>query len=218
MRYQFVLTGRTALLMHFDDVQWSDEIGAWRLAPENKPKKGEGRGDDRRPAHTWIGYCYHDGKQLAIPSCNLASCLKKAGSRVPNNRGTFKELAVSGIWFEQEHLSFTNSGQAIPLAPIQKLIKEPCFNDHAEAVADMGFKLDVRRAVVGAAKHVRVRPRFESWTASGTLEVTSDHIDPETLDQIFIQAGRVGLGDWRPGSPKSPGVFGMFGAQLKPIK
>lgn len=219
MRYGFTLTGVRALLMHFDDIEWADDITAWRLDPENAKKKGEQSGDDRRPAHTWLGYCYRDGESIAMPSSNLSACLKKAGSRVPMGRmKTHKELAVSGIFIETEYLTFTNGGKQVPWAPIASLAGESAFGEHVKAVAQMGFKLDVRRVTVGSSKHVRVRPRFESWAVSGTLEVTAQEITDEVLRSIFQQAGRVGLGDWRPGSPKSPGPFGMFDVKLKAIK
>lgn len=219
MRYEFTLTGRTSLLMHADDVEWADEMNAWRLDPNNTPKKGEGRGDDRRPAHTWVGYCYHDGNNLSIPSANLVSCLKKAGSRVPlGGRGkTFKELAVSGLFFEAEHLTFTNSGKPIPAAPVLALAEETEFRKHAETAKKLGFSLFVKRVAIGTSKHVRVRARFDTWAVAGTLEVTAHEIGTAELESIFQQAGRVGLGDWRPGSPKSPGPFGMFDAKLKRI-
>lgn len=219
MRFEFTLTGTRAMLMHFDDVEWADEISEWRLDPNNTKQKGEKSGDDRRPAHTWIGYLYHDTKNVVVPSANLTSCLKKAGARVPMARQkTFKELAVSGIFLEDEFLRFTNAGKVIPVAPIHALAENRNFKEHVAAAKQMGFKLDVRRAAVGASKHVRVRPRFESWAVSGTLEVTAAEITADVLQSIFEQAGRVGLGDWRPGSPKSPGPFGMFEAKVKGIK
>jgi hypothetical protein len=219
MRYEFTLTGKSALLMHFDDVEWADLVKAWLMDPENTKKKGENSGDDRRPSWAWIGYCYQDGKNIVMPGANLTACLKKAGARVPLGRQkTFKELAVSGIFIEQEFMAFANAGRSIPIAPILALRDVPDFRPHVEATAKMGFQLFVKRASIGQAKHVRVRPRFEEWTVSGTLEVMAHEITADVLESIFTQAGRVGLGDWRPGSPKSPGPFGMFSHKLKPIK
>lgn len=219
MRFEFTLTGKTALLMHYDDVEWADELTAWRYDPANSKKKGESSGDDRRPVFTWIGYCYHDGSHIAIPSSNFQSCMSKAGARVPMGRQkSFKEVAVSGLFFETEFLTFTNNGQQIRIGPILSLKEEPQFSKHKKAVEKMGFRLDVRRAAVGQAKNVRVRPRFDAWSASGVVEVTDERIDQSILEQLFEQAGRCGLGDWRPSAPKKPGVFGMFGYKLKRIK
>lgn len=220
MRFEFTLTGTSALLMHFDDVEWADDIDAWRLDPDNAKKAGEKSGDDRRPAWTWVGYCYKDEKNnLAIPGVNLLSNFKKAGSRVPlKGTKTFKEIAVSGIFIEQEYLAFTNGGKQVPFGPLAKLVEnETNFRAHVTLAESLGFKLFVKRAKIGAAKHVRVRPRFDRWTASGTLEVLDDRITPDILEKIFQQAGRIGLGDWRPGSPQSPGPFGMFTSKLKKV-
>jgi hypothetical protein len=219
MRYEFTLTGKTALLMHQDDVEWADTVKEWLLDPNNTKKKGENSGDDRRPAWVWLGYCYHDGQNLAIPSANLTANFKKAGARVPLGRQkTFKELAVSGIFFENEFLSFFNAGKPISATAVQKLRDVSDFRTHAETAEKLGFRLFVKRAAVGTSKHVRVRPRFEEWSIKGTLEVTAHEITTDVLDSIFTQAGRVGLGDWRPGSPKSPGPFGMFSHTLKASK
>lgn len=59
-------TGLTPLLMHSDDVEWSDSIKAWRDDPANKRFKVAG--DDRSPAWTWIGYLWHDGTVVGIPA------------------------------------------------------------------------------------------------------------------------------------------------------
>jgi len=217
-RYQFELSGQAALLLHADDVEWADTLTAWRLDPANAKKKGESSGDDRRPAFTWIGYLYHDGTHVAMPGTNLTSCLRKAGARVPRGRQqTFKELAVSGIFIEQEFMEFYSNGKQVPIKSIHSLLEESDFRQHVATVEKLGFRLFVKRAAVGSAKHVRVRPRFDSWSIRGTLEVTSDQISAETLGMIFDQAGRVGLGDWRPGSPKSPGPFGLFSSKIKKL-
>jgi len=219
MRFEFTLTGKTALLMHSDDVEWSDEMSAWRIDSANAKKKGESSGDDRRPAWTWVGYCYHDGAHIAIPSSNLQSCMSKAGARVPLGRQkTFKEIAVSGLFFEDEYLTFTNGGKAIPVGPVHTLKDVGEFGKHKKTVDAMGFRLDIRRACVGQSKHVRVRPRFDEWAASGVVEVTDERIDAVVLNDLFTQAGRCGLGDWRPSAPKKPGVFGMFSHTLKKAK
>lgn len=218
MRFEFTLTGQTALLMHYDDVPWADAIDAWRLDAANTKKKGEKSGDDRRPAWTWLGYCYHDGKNISMPSFNLTAAFKKAGARVPLGRQkTFKEIAVSGILFDQEHLAFTNNGKPVPVAKLLKLSDEPLFTKHIEVAAAHGIKLDVRRVPIGQSKHVRVRPRFEEWEVSGTLEVIASEIDAAILDAIFTQVGRGGLCDWRPTSPRSPGPFGISKHKLKRV-
>lgn len=216
MRYTFQLKGLTPLLMHNDDVLWSDELEAWRKEPKNKNVSRAG--DDRSPSWTWIGNLYHDGELVTIPSDNLQACLRQAGARVKlSGRKTLKEGAVSGMFFEDEYLAFTAAGKPVPHPVIFELKEEPDFREHLAAVKGMGLSLFTKRARIGQSKHVRVRPRFDDWGASGTLEVTAPEITKDVLELLFSEAGKVGLGDWRPGC-KTPGRFGMFSATLKPIK
>jgi len=61
-QYQVTLKGLTPLLMHSDNLAFSERVTAWQKAPENKANSKAG--DDRSPAWTWIGYLYHDGKHV----------------------------------------------------------------------------------------------------------------------------------------------------------
>jgi len=66
---------------------------------------------------------------------------------------------------------------------------------------------------------VRVRPRFDNWSCGGTVTVFDDMITTDVLKNILTFAGTyAGLGDWRPSSPKSPGPFGKFTAEVKQVK
>jgi len=219
MRYQFTLTGVSDLIMHQDSVEWADTVQEWRLSPNNPLKKGENKGDDRRPAWTWLGYMYHDNKHVAIPSSYIVGVLKKAGARISaGGNKTFKEKSVSGIFVEDEFIKFFVDGKQIPVKELLELIHEPVFSEHVKTVREHGFELFTKRVPIKASKNVRVRPRFTNWSASGILEVTTDAITTEILSQLFTLAGRIGIGDWRPGSPISPGPYGMFDTILKLLK
>ena len=79
----------------------------------------------------------------------------------------------------------------------------------------MGFSLFVKRAKIGNAKHIRVRPRFENWSCTGDITILDSQISKEILQSILDICGQYkGLGDWRPGA-KTPGPFGMFKATVK---
>jgi len=219
MRYQFTLTGVSDLIMHQDSVEWADTVQEWRLSPNNPLKKGENKGDDRRPAWTWLGYMYHDNTSIALPSSYIVGVLKKAGARISaGGNKTFKEKSVSGIFVEDEFIKFFVDGKQIPVKELLELIHEPSFNEHVKTVREHGFELFTKRVPIKASKNVRVRPRFTNWSASGILEVTTDAITTEILSQLFTLAGRIGIGDWRPGSPISPGPYGMFDTILKLLK
>jgi hypothetical protein len=101
------------------------------------------------------------------------------------------------------------------MAKISELLDENSFAKHTKAVQGLGFQLFVKRAKIGQAKHIRVRPRFDTWGASGELIIIDDQITDRVLTDIFDIAGRLkGLGDWRPSAPQAPGPFGTFEAKI----
>lgn len=204
--------------MHWDNIDWADELARWRTDPANKGKSKPG--DDRSPAWSWVGSVYNDGAQVVVPSDSIASCLMKSGAMVPvpggKNGKTFKAQTQSGMMTGEESWPLLVNGRPIAYAAIDSLRSVNDFIEHRERAAALGFSLFTKRAKVGANKHVRVRPRFDTWALRGTLVVWDDQLTEAALRNIVEYAGRyVGLGDWRPGAPKSPGHYGMFTAAIR---
>lgn len=218
MEYAFTLTGKMPILFHGDDVEAADELMKWRKSAENKSVSVPG--DDRSPPWTWQTYLYHDGTHVAIPQENIMACLGKAGAMVPQKKGkaSFKAASQSGLTILAETCEFRADGKQIAMADIARL-SGLSFADQAKAVKKMGFELLVKRATVGSSKHVRVRAKFRPpWTVSGVIEVLDPIIDVDVLSEMFDLAGKkIGLLDWRPGSPKKPGPYGTFRSEVKPI-
>lgn len=215
MKIGFELTGTTPLLMHFDNIEGSDVVKEWQQDPANKNVSVAG--DDRSPPWTWHYKLYHDGEKLVIPGDNMLRCLCVAGTRVkiPGAKGkTFKESTQTGITFLTEYLDFTTNGKTIPIADIAAIREKP-FTEQCKAIESMGFRLFLKRAKIGTSKHVRVRPRFDSWKVRGTATITANELGVKELQTIFQIAGSVGLGDWRPTAPKSPGPYGQFTSIVK---
>jgi hypothetical protein len=212
------ITGANPLLLHHDNIPWAGVMQQWGTDPANKGKSVAG--DDRTPAHRWIGCLYHEAGRLIIPSDNLMTMLREGGARCPTGKrgATFKRQTQSGLMIDQSGWTLTVNGNEIPFDPFKKLIDEPDFAKHEAAAVKHGFSLFVKRARVGQAKHVRVRPRFDKWEASGTITILDDTITGAVLADILTYGGRfAGLGDWRPSSPKSPGPFGTFTATVKQV-
>ena len=217
-RYQIELTGETPLLLHHDNIQWSDMLTKWGKDPANK--KNSVAGDDRSPAWRWIGNLYVDGGVVVIPSDNLMTMLREGGAKCPTGKkgATFKRQTQSGIVVDQAAWPITINGNSIPYAPIKELMENDDFSTQLETIAKMGFELFVKRAKIGMAKHIRVRPRFDKWAATGTVTILDDTISKDVLENIVTFAGMyAGLGDWRPSSPKSPGSFGRFSAKVRAV-
>lgn len=211
--YAVELEGLTPLLMHWDNIEWADEMDAWKADPHNK--KSSKAGDDRSPAFRWIGSVYHDGEVVCVASDNLSRCFMEGGVMVPVPGGrsgkTFKAQTQSGMKVDEMHVPLRiNGGGTIPWKPIEALTEESSFPVHMEAVKKMGFRLFMKRARIGASKHIRVRPRFDKWALAFNLSVWDDQLTEDALRSILEYAGTYkGLCDWRPGG-KTPGSYGMF--------
>jgi hypothetical protein len=205
--------------MHYDNIAWADELKRWRQDPANK--KFSVSGDDRSPAFSWLGSMYSDGERLVVPADNLMRALMEGGASVPvpggKNGKTFKAQTQSGMLVQEESWPLTVDGSAIPVAPLLALKSEPDFEKHTAAAVANRFTLFVKRAKIGTSKHVRVRPRFDRWAASGTIGVWDEQITEKVLRDILAYAGSYkGLGDWRPSS-KTPGPFGRFDSTVEEI-
>lgn len=217
-KYEVQLTGETPLLMHADNLQWAEVMAAWQKDPANR--KVSVAGDDRTPAWRWIGCAYVDSGKFCIPADNLMTVLREGGAKCPTGvrGGTYKRQTQSGLVVDQAAWPLTIDGAEIPYAPFKALIEETDFARHEATAAAHGFALFVKRAKIGQAKHVRVRPRFDRWAAVGTITVFDETITSDVLRNILTFAGTyAGLGDWRPSSPKSPGPYGKFTATVREV-
>lgn len=211
------LKGKMPLLMHADNIEWADQMEEWKNDPDNKGKSKAG--DDRTPAYRWMGCLNYDDPEtghVTIPAEYIMRCLMAGGASVPVGKGkkTFKEQSQSGIISAEFHWCFFIRGKRIPMLEIRKLT-DLTFKEQEEAVRDLGFRLFVKRVGLQGKKHIRVRPQFHNWTASGELMIIDEMITDKVLQSILDIAGRLkGLGDWRPSAPHCPGPFGTFEATI----
>lgn len=216
--YKVKIKGTQPLLMHADDIEWADEMDRWKNDKDNK--KSSKAGDDRTPAFRWIGALYrNEAGEVIVPTENIMRALMEGGAMVPVPGGrmgkSFKAQSQSGIMPRTLGWQLTLGGKSIDGKLIESLLKEKDFAVHKATVEKLGFSLFVKRARIGASKHVRVRPRFDTWEAQGELSVTDEQITTSVLEDILEMAGKYkGLGDWRPSS-KTPGTFGMFESKVE---
>lgn len=204
--------------MHKDNIDFAAKVKEWTKDPGNKSKSTAG--DDRTPAWTWLQCLYEAGGTVVIDSDNIMAMMRDAGKKMsaPTGKGSLKSQTQSGIICNEIGWPLTVKGKAIDSKKLMTLIHEPYFEKHEEAAREAGFSLFVKRAGVNGKKHVRVRPRFEGWAASGTLTVVNDTLTTPILRQLLTIAGSAcGVGDWRPSSPQAPGPFGRFTVEINEI-
>jgi len=216
--YRVTITGASPLIVHQDDVMWADQVNAVRSAIKEKDKANFAAGDDRCPPDGWKGLLYSDGQHVAMSADNLRASIRKAAAKIElKGKETFMRLSQSGILFvEPFYPLLINGGNQITQTQINAITGT--FKEQYDAVRKLGFQLFVKRAVVGMNKHVRVRPRFDDWGLLVEFRVVDEQITASVLADIWRIAGqRIGLGDWRPGAPRSPGAYGLYRTELTAI-
>lgn len=216
-KYDVTVRGITPLLMHRDNIEWSDQMKTWEKDPKNKSVSVAG--DDRTPPFRWLGSLYHDDTRIVMPADCMMASLMYGGTRTPTGKGkaTFKSQTMSGIMPIDPFWPLTVNGKEIEVAAFFKDMESKSMEEFYALAVSLGFILWPKRARVGTSFHVRVRPRFNQWTIRGGLVVSDVAITHSVLNLIGSQAGQyVGLGDWRPGS-KKPGAYGMFTFETKLI-
>lgn len=218
--FSVTITGTQPILLHADDIEWSDQMTAWKDDKSNK--KGSKAGDDRSPAWRWMGNLYHDGERIVLPMENIMRCLMEGGAMVPVPGGksgkTFKAQTQSGIQPLAPSWPLLVGGKEIKVGKLLNLVGNNDFEAHKSAALEHGFELFIKRAKIGASKHVRVRPEFRTWELTGELAISDEQISQGILEDILEMSGRYkGLGDWRPSS-KTPGFRGMFTARVERAK
>ena len=214
--FDVVITGEMPLLMHHDSIEGREEVQGWIRDPANKKKSV--KGDDRTPPWTWRTYLYTDGKHVTMLSDNVRRVMSQGATDVLVGKGqkTWKEESVSRTQFPSEHLKFEytdnpdDGWRQASMVQIMTVANMPLFSDQCAAAKKLGFVLDCRPVRVGTTKHIRVRPKFAFWRISFVLRALDERITRNVVQQWFDVAGKKGLCDNRPSSPKTPGYFGTF--------
>lgn len=68
-----------------------------------------------------------------------------------------------------------------------------------------------RRSGRNSTPDTRHRPEFRDWECELVVQYDTNQITPDQIINLINQAGfSCGIGDWRPGAPKSSGTHGMF--------
>jgi len=143
------------------------------------------------------GLYYTDEIGAYVPEDNLRSMLIKGGAGISKKGQKTYKAAASTLNFECDY-GFPILVDGKPVTSIKELLENKRYR--------------FERLVVITRQRVRsVRPVFPNgWECVLVVSYMPSIIEPKEIYNIFEGAGlEVGLGDWRPSSPK-PGPFGRF--------
>ena len=226
--YRVTLIGISPLLMNADNIEEQDKLIAWRKIPENSAITV--KGDDRTPGWTWTTRLCHDKSIVGIPRTYIEAALRDAGKKMPfpgGGKETFKRYTQSGMSIEGgDYMLPLRYGdgyrRSLTVKDINAIAKINDFSEHLTLVAKLGFNLYINRVPIGMnGKHVRVRPVFDEWQTEFNLVVDDEDLSAlklPVLENLFRVAGtQIGIGDWRPSAPSTPGSYGRFLAIIKPV-
>lgn len=221
--FKVEIIGKMPLLMHMDSIEGRDELEGWRGRPENK--KLSKPGDDRTPPWTWRTYMYHDQTSVTLAFNNLQRAMSQGATNVKQGKGakSWKADSIGEVLFDKEHLPL--ECRCDPNKPLRSVAWEDVLHvaelkmyaDQVKGAEKLGFRLFAKPVTVNKNKHIRVRPRFDEWKVTTVLTVGDDRITTEVLKQWFFYAGKAGVGDGRPSSPRTPYPYGTFDTKVTEI-
>lgn len=184
VRVEIPIVGKTPLIPH----KWSEK--AIRMMEQKQSQPGVRA---KREAK--------DPQQEAHDSCYWL--YNKAGKEIPAMPATAFKAAMVGACRFFEGLTMTIAKQifyVVGEGPDQLV----------PITGDMTMRQDTPRNSGGVAD-LRYRHQFDPWSAVLTIEFIPQIINGASVVALLDAAGRGGVGDWRPSSPKSAtGTYGQW--------
>ena len=173
--YEVTITGVSPYLQHrfrIEDHAADVETGSSKKTPKIKVWIPEVEAEKAIYRDKNTGNIY-------LPSDQLLMSTSNAGVNfIYEGRKTFKFILPSLLVFEPENIPLISNG----------------------SIAESWEEIDVRPVVVNRGRVIRYRPRWNSWSASFSVQcLNTNVITPETIRDIFDDAGKFfGIGDFRP--------------------
>jgi F420-dependent methylenetetrahydromethanopterin dehydrogenase len=123
--------------------------------------------------------------RIVVPARCILGALREAAKDFPmagKGKKSYKSYVAAGILIEPEDIPLITEGV------------EP----------EEAWEVDLKPVVVGKARIMRARPRFDRWGLKFTLYINDPMLDPEVIKKILEAAGQYqGLLDYRP-------TYGLF--------
>lgn len=182
------LTGLVPLVMHSSQlVDKNNPIVREMGKITSKGSKKQTDADRERLAELEFtgGLWLHNGKP-AIPTLALEACFKDGARAARKGKDAERALFIDG--------------DAVPLKYDGPTDPEKLWAKREQ------FAFTVP-AVVNKARVMRTRPIFRKWSAEAEVTYDENEMNESSVKDAWIEAGRRGLGDWRP-------KFGRFDVEF----
>lgn len=210
------IVGDSPLLLH----QFAEK--AKGMMRDKQMGKAQAKKSAKAPMDEWNGARYLlPGKVDAIPAISFKraavdACRSVEGVTMVSTKGALH------INRGQELLPILNPDVGEPYSgPTPSAIE----NSQSDQLVPAGTEFtptapklreDVCRVGMGTAD-LRYRPVYWPWAVDLDIAFDADVISPEKIVNLLTRAGlHVGVGEWRPSSPKRTGEFGLFHAEAIP--
>jgi len=167
--------------------------------------------------HNPAGMSHVDGapsrKQVPLP----AEEAERSAYRLPSGQLYLKGEAFRGSLLKAAsgYRIAKTSAKTVFAAGVF-ILEEECPLVHPKTNKPLhDYVIDTRRAVVQGNGVLRSRARVNEWATTVNIEYDEEIVTPEIILRFFRRAGQfVGVGDQRPGAPKTPGQFGTYAVEL----
>lgn len=186
--FELRLIGKRLLMHSARLVDSQDPITRELAAAVTAAKKSKTEADEiERDRLEFMGGLYWDADLGPyVPTQNVSRALREGGT--PFRLG---KAVVGSVLLPNPEVGYALLYKG-PRTP-DELWKQRFFNRAA--------------VTVNQSKVMRVRPMFLDWQLIVDGELDENNIDPEKFEQIVTNAGRFGIGDWRP-------TYGQFSAEV----
>lgn len=166
----------------------------------------------------------HNPRVMAEPSGGSATGPKKIPAPEEEaEKATYRDeegnLYAPSMWFRASILHGCG-GRRIGKTSAKTVISGSVFNmdsrtplvrPHTDECVDT-YAIHTARVMVQNQGILRSRPEIEPWAANLRLEVDTEFVSPEIVEELLNVSGRIsGVGDWR---PQKKGPHGRYSATL----
>lgn len=224
--YNFKIVGETPIILHNSGGD-REKLKSWlsenKKSVEDNLVKNNLAYDDRVPPWTWH-YCFYvpdkNCENIVIPFYLIEAALNSAAYIMYQSRSV-QYNTFSKFYFSKPYYDLLINGYPVKL---ENIINYRVSYEEQKKIAS-NYGIELFEAMIPKQQKVgfRVRPRIKNWAINGEVTIyfnltksveNNEEID-QYVDELFKLAGsRCGLGDWRPSSPKKPGIHGKFTAKL----